>query len=70
MARFFLQGKIISCLKILKENNMLMSPIESIRPDNLDEKVQKLVMVFRVHEIETKQKLLEKIKGDRHFLEK
>ena len=49
---------------------MLISPITAIRADNLDEKVQKLIMVLRQNDIDSKYKLVVKFEEDKHFLEK
>ena len=56
-ARFLLEGKVIPALKAVVEKNMLTSPISAIRPDNLEEKVQKLVSILRQNNIESKEGL-------------
>ena len=49
---------------------MLIAPPTIIKPDNLDEKVQKIVYAFKSNEIETKEQLQQKFRVDKHFLEK
>ena len=70
MARMVLEGKVFNTFKILQKKNLLGFPPSIISPDNLQEKVQKLVHPFRVHNIQNKQSLILAFENDPHFLEK
>lgn len=49
-----LSGTIVSGFKILTEKNWLNYPISNIRPDNLQEKVQRLVHTIKIYDITSK----------------
>ncbi len=53
-ARLLLDGEVIPSLRILKERKWLNSSINSIRPDNLAQKVQRLVMEIRKNNLTSK----------------
>lgn len=65
-----LNGTIVPAFKILTERNWLNYGVNNIRPDNLQEKVQRLVKVFKTYDIISKDKLILCVKNDQHFLEK
>lgn len=67
-ARMLLSGTIYPSFATLSKSGWLVSSVTSIRPDNLDEKVQKLVACFRTWDITTKQKLKQIASNNPQFL--
>jgi hypothetical protein len=66
VARNLLEGNIISSLKALQK--YLKSPINIIKPDNIEYKVQKLVEALRINTIHTKADLVDNFTRDKNFL--
>lgn len=69
-ARMLLSGEVIPSWKVLAERQWLNYPVHNIRPDNLQEKVQRLVAELRKYDISSREKLAERARSSTHFLEK
>ena len=69
-ARMLLSGTVIPAFKILSQKGWLNYAVSNIRPDNLQEKVQRLVMALRTNDVTSKDKLVECVRNNPHFLEK
>lgn len=69
-AKMLLSGTIFPSFSVLSKNGWLVSPVTCIKPDNLEQKVQKLVTCFRTWEITSKNKLIQIMKADPQFLYK